>query len=94
MMAVIKLNNLLNNRFLKGQIKKFNPYVPVDDFTPRSDYFKSVFSGQIPVKVGHKRLLTRMYNADDYLHLVLHDDILPLCKTPVIVYNELNNVGI
>jgi len=94
MMAVIKLNNLMNNRFLKGQIKKFNPYVPVDDFTPRSDYFKDIFSGQIPVKVGHKRLLTRMYNADDYLHLVFHDDIIPLCKTPAIVYNELENTSV
>ncbi|MFH1119564.1 MAG: hypothetical protein V1775_07050 [Bacteroidota bacterium] len=91
MMAVIKLNNLLNNRFLKGQIKKFNPYVPVDNFVPRSDYFKEVFKGSIPVSVGHKRLLTRMYNTDDYLHLVFHDNILPLCKIPVIVHNELEN---
>lgn len=89
MMTVIKLNNLLNNRFLKGQIKKFNPYVPVDDFTPRSDYFKRVFNGSIPVKVGSKRLLTRMYNTDDYLHLMLQDDLLRLCKKPVIVHNEL-----
>jgi len=85
MMIVIKLNNMLNNRFLKGQIKKFNPYVAVDDFTPRSSYFNEVFKGQLPVKAGHKRLLTRMYNTDDYLHLVFDDNILPLCKKPVIV---------
>jgi len=88
MMVVIKLNNILNNRFLKGQIKKFNPYVAVDDFTPRSSYFNEVFKGQLPYKVGHKRLLTRMYNTDDYLHLVFNDDIIPLCKKPVIVKNE------
>ena len=89
MLSVIKLNNLLNNRFLKWQGKKYNPYVSKDAFTPKSDYFKEVFKGSIPVKVGHIRLLTRMYNTDDYLHLMLHDNILPMCKTPVIVYNEL-----
>ncbi len=94
MMAVIKLNNLLNNRFLHWQKKKFNPYVATDTFIPRSDYFKQVFRDQIPLQVGHKRLLTRMYNADDYLHLVFHDDILPLCKKPTIIVNELNNVHI
>ncbi|MDY0101614.1 MAG: hypothetical protein RBS07_01670 [Lentimicrobium sp.] len=92
MMAVIKLNNLLNNRFLQWQKKKFNPYVATDTFIPRSDYFKQVFGDQIPLQIGHKRLLTRMYNADDYLHLVFHDDILPLCKRPSIIVNELNNV--
>lgn len=91
MMWVIRLNNKLNNRFLKWQGKKFNPYVAVDDFTPRSDYFKGVFGNNIPVKVGHKRLLTRMYNVDDYLHLVFNDDILPLCKKPHIVVNELKS---
>lgn len=90
-MWVIRLNNKLNNRFLKWQGKKFNPYVAVDDFTPRSDYFKGVFGSNIPVKVGHKRLLTRMYNVDDYLHLVFNDDILPLCKKPHIVVNELKS---
>jgi hypothetical protein len=91
MMWVIRLNNKLNNRFLKWQGKKFNPYVAVDDFTPRSDYFKGIFGSNIPVKVGHKRLLTRMYNVDDYLHLVFNDDILPLCKKPYIVLNELKS---
>ncbi|MHC1775956.1 MAG: hypothetical protein AB9834_11140 [Lentimicrobium sp.] len=88
LLMIIKLNNTLNNRFLKGQIKKFNPYVPGDDFTPRSDYFKEILKERIPIKISQKRLLTRLYNADDYLHLIFHDNILPLCKIPVIVYNE------
>jgi hypothetical protein len=92
LMAVIRLNNLLNNRFLKWQSKKYNPYVAEDKFTPRSDYFKKVFENNIPVKVGHIRLLTRMYNADDYLHLVFQEDILPLCKKPVIISSELPSV--
>ena len=89
MMWVIKLNNLMNNRFLQWQKKKFNPLVATDTFNPRSDYFKHVFEGQLPLKVGHRRLLTRMYNADNYLHLVFHDDILPLCKEPSIKVNQL-----
>jgi hypothetical protein len=90
MMWVIKFNNLMNNRFLQWQKKKYNPLVTTDTFNPRSDYFKQVFNDQIPLKVGHKRLLTRMYNADDYLHLVFHDDILPLCKKPSIKIDQLS----
>lgn len=90
MMWVIKLNNLLNNRFLRWQKKSFNPLVETDIFNPRSDYFKQVFKDQTPVKVENKRLLTRMYNVDNYLHLVFQDDILSLCKKPIIQVDELH----
>ena len=89
MMWVIKLNNLMNNRFLQWQKKKYNPLVESDTFNPRSDYFKQVFNNQLPLKIGNKRLLTRMYNVDDYLHIVFHDDILPLCKKPSIKVDQL-----
>lgn len=91
MMWIIKLNNLMNNRFLQWQKKKFNPLVEIDTFSPRSDYFKQVFKNQTPLKVGHKRLLTRMYNVDSYLHLVFQDDILPLCKKPFIKVDQLSS---
>lgn len=89
MMWVIKLNNLMNNKFLKWQKKKYNPLVETETFKPRSDYFKQVFEGQLPLTISHRRLLTRMYNADNYLHLVFDDDILPLCKKPSIIVNQI-----
>lgn len=89
LMMVIKLNHLMNNRFMQWQKKKFSPFVLSETFIPRSNYFKLVFDGQIPLNTGDKRLLTRLYNADDYLHLVLHDDILPLCNKPSIKVNQL-----
>ncbi len=89
MLEIIKFNNRFNNILLKWQIKKFNPYVETDSFIPRSDYFKTVFQGRIPVKPTHKRLLTRMYNTDDYLHLIFHDNIRLFCNLPEIIYNEL-----
>lgn len=93
MLEIIKFNNRFNNILLKWQIKKFNPYVETDSFTPRSDFFRKVFQGDTPVKPTHKRLLTRMYNVDDYLHLILHDNIRQFCNIPVIVYNELETTN-
>ena len=90
MIWIVKLNNLMNNRFLRWQKKKFNPVVETDTFNPRSNYFKQVFKDQIPLKIEHKRLITRLYNVDNYLHLVFQDDILPLCKKPIIKVDELN----
>lgn len=89
MLEVIKFNNRFNNILLKWQIKKFNPYVETNSFTPKSDYFKEVFRGITQVKPTHKRLLTRMYNTDEYLHLIFHDNIRLFCNLPEITYNEL-----
>lgn len=93
MIELIKLNHKFNNLFLKWQIREFNPYVAGNEFNPRSDYFKGVFQGNTPAKVDHKRLLKRLHNTDDYLHLIFHDNILPLCYMPVIVYNDFAQNG-
>lgn len=93
MLKVIRFNNRFNNILLKWQIKKFNPYVETSSFTPTSDYFKEVLKGSIPVQPSHKRLLTRLYNTDEYLHLVFHDNIRLFCNLPEIKINELEKTA-
>ncbi|MCO5263302.1 MAG: hypothetical protein M9901_10530 [Lentimicrobium sp.] len=89
MLQIIRFNNRNSNLLLRWQIKKFNPYVETDQFIPRSDYFRNLFIDKKSIRPGHKRLLTRMYNTDDYLHLIFHDNIRSFCRTPDIVYNEM-----
>lgn len=89
MLQIIRFNNRNSNLLLRWQIKKFNPYVETDHFIPRSDYFRNLFIDKKSIRPGHKRLLTRMYNTDDYLHLIFHDNIRSFCRTPDIVYNEM-----
>lgn len=91
-LRIVKFNNKFNNLLLKWQIKKFNPYLGNEQFKPRSDYFKELYNGPAPVNPGHERLLTRMRNADEYLHLVFHDDIRAFCHMPEIIYNETEEI--
>lgn len=90
MLEIIKFNNRFNNILLKWRIKKFNPYVKTDSFTPRSDYFNEVFKGRIPVKPTHKRPLNQNVQYRIILfHLIFHDNIRLFCNLPEIIYNEL-----
>ncbi len=88
LISTIRLNRKFNLKMLAWQKKKYNPVVDSEVFSPRSDYFKIVLKKEDQLISNNKRLITRLQKVDNFLHLVMHDNILPLCNKPDICKNE------
>lgn len=92
LVQLVKFNSKFKDILMAQHKKKYRPYVDKDSFIPRSEYFRSVFAEK-PLYVGNPRILTRLYNVDNYLFMTLEDNLLKYFKTPVIVQNELDKVN-
>jgi hypothetical protein len=91
LVELVKFNTKFKDILMAQHKKKYRPYVDKDSFSPKSEYFKSVFSDK-PHYVGNPRILTRLYNIDHYLFMTLEDNLMKYFKAPVIVQNELDKV--
>ncbi len=91
LLELIKINHKLKDAFLHNQKKKYKPFVDTETFIPKSDYFKEILENK-KLHVGNPRILTRLYNIDNYLQLTLHETPVHFFKKPVIVKNELAKV--
>lgn len=90
LVEIVKLNSKFKNILMASHKKKFKPYIDKDSFVPRSAYFKSIFPDSKPILIGNPRILTRIYNVDDYLYMTMEDNVLPYCKSPIVDFNDTN----
>lgn len=91
LMELIKINHKLKDVFLHSQKKKYKPFVDTEIFIPKSDYFKGILDDK-NIYVGNPRILTRLYNIDNYLQMTLAEPPVYFFKKPSIVINELIKV--
>lgn len=92
LVEIVKLNSLFKDALMSRQKKKYRPFVGSNHFKPKSQYFRNIFLNKDEV-IGNPRILTRLYNIDEYLFMNLEDDLSQYFKSPVIIHNELNIVG-
>lgn len=90
LLELVRFNNKYKD-VLMSHKKKYKPFVRTDHFVPRSAYFKNLFSQK--TYIGNPRILTRMYNIDDYLHLTFEDNVDFYNKTPRVITNELKTIN-
>jgi hypothetical protein len=91
LMELIKINHSLKDFFLNSQKKRYKPFVDTEIFIPKSDYFKEILEEK-KIYIGNPRILTRLYNIDNYLHMTLSNKADNFFKKPVIVNSELTKV--
>lgn len=91
LMEMVRLNNMFKDILMSYFKRNYNPYVPGEVFTPKSDYFNNVLSGK-PLVVKNPRILTRLHNVDYYLHMTFQDDLGKYYRNPIIVKNEFSQV--
>ncbi len=90
---LVKFNTMFKDFLMAQHKRKYKPYVKEDSFIPRSSYFKGIFPANTKHFVGNKRILTRLYNVDDYLYMTMEDNLDAYFKKPVIVVNQLKKVN-
>lgn len=94
LVEIVKINNKYKDIFLSSYKRNYKPYVNADSFIPKSDYFRSIMPDGKEIPIGNPRILTRLYNIDEYLHITFKSDLTPYFKKPVIVLNELKEMNI
>lgn len=87
LVKIVKFNNKYKDFLMAGKKRKYKPFIQKESFIPRSDYFKNIY--QQPLHIGNPRILTRIYNVDEYLAITLQDNLEPFFKTPEILHNEI-----
>lgn len=93
LLEIVKVNALLKDILMSSHKKKYRPFVDSNNFIPKSQYFRNIFLNKDEV-IGNPRILTRLYNIDEYLYLNLEDnDLNSYFKPPIIIHSELNVVG-
>lgn len=93
LVELVKFNNKYKDVFMSFIKRKYNPYIDKDSFSPQSSYFREVFNNQESVKIDNPRILTRMYNVDDYLNMTFEGNLKPYFKNPMVVVNEIDKVS-
>ncbi len=88
LVKIVKFNNNYKDFLMAGKKRKYKPFVQKDSFIPRSDYFKNIYDQ--PLYIGNPRILTRIYNVDEYLAITLQDNLETFFKSPEILHNEIS----
>jgi len=94
LVEIVKFNSKYRDMLLSTYKKNYKPYVNADSFIPKSDYFRSIMSVDKELHIGNPRILTRLYNIDDYLQMTFKEDLTPYFKKPVIMHNELEELNV
>lgn len=92
LVELVKFNNKFKDILMSRHKRKYKPYIQKDSFIPRSSYFRSLFSDK-PMMIGNPRILTRMYNIDDYLYMTFEGNMSTFFRTPSIMINEFGRVS-
>lgn len=93
LVEIVKINNKYRDILLSAYKRNYKPYVNADSFIPKSNYFRSIMPDDKEMHIGNPRILTRLYNIDEYLRLTFEEDLTAYFKKPVIVKNELEEVN-
>ncbi len=88
---IVKFNSKYKDILMARKKKKYKPFINKDSFVPRSDYFKNIY--REPVEIPNRRILTRMYNVDEYLAITMHDNLDSYFKPADLIYSEIENFG-
>jgi hypothetical protein len=93
LVEIVKINTLFRDVLMSSHKKKYRPFVKKNHFQPKSQYFRNIFLNKVE-EIGNPRILTRLYNVDEYLYLNMEDtNSNHFFKPPVILLNEMNIVG-
>lgn len=90
---LVKFNSMFKDFLMAQHKRKYKPYVKEDSFKPKSAYFKGIFPSNKDYFIGNKRILTRLYNVDDYLYMTLEDNLDKYFKKPIVVVNQTDQVN-
>ncbi|HLN53769.1 MAG TPA: hypothetical protein VK212_08670 [Lentimicrobium sp.] len=93
LVELVKFNSKYKDILLSFHKRNYNPYIDKDAFIPKSSYFKEIFGENKKVHIDNPRILTRMYNIDDYLNMTYEGNLMPYFKTPLVVVDELDKVN-